>query len=148
MFTWLLRIPNTSIYMSFKVAQDHNKAAGRDTTLLTPSSTRWEDLTTTTWRRSSYFAFICRSFDFGFAYRELYCLKVVELVLFLLVVNYVVDLMMCVNYIGAVWFIRGASKTGCRKNKNSYIHQLADDYKGHTSASGRLRGPIYSSVNR
>jgi hypothetical protein len=29
MFTWLIRIPNTYIYMSFKVAQDHNKAAGQ-----------------------------------------------------------------------------------------------------------------------
>jgi hypothetical protein len=56
----------------------------------------------TTQHRSSCFAFACRSFGFGFACRELYCLKVVELVLLLLVVNYVVDLMMCVNYIGVV----------------------------------------------
>ncbi len=31
-----------------------------------------------------------------YIHRELYCLKVVELVFLLLVVNYVVDLMMCV----------------------------------------------------
>jgi hypothetical protein len=89
-----------SIYMSFRVAQDHNKAAGRDTTLSTPSSTRWEELAATTHRHSSCFAFACHSF--GFPCRELYCLKVVELILLLLVVNYVVDLMMCVNYIGAI----------------------------------------------
>jgi hypothetical protein len=91
-----------SIYMSFRVAQDHNKAAGRDTTLSMPSSTRWEELAATTRRHSSCFAFACHSFGFGFACRELYCLKVVELILLLLVVNYVVDLMMCVNYIGAI----------------------------------------------
>jgi hypothetical protein len=53
---------------------------------------------------SSHFAFACRSFCFGFACRELHCLKVVELVLVSLVVNYILDLMMCViicylNYI-------------------------------------------------
>jgi hypothetical protein len=41
-------IPNTSIYISFRVAQDHNKAAGRDTTSSTTSSTRWEDPVATT----------------------------------------------------------------------------------------------------
>jgi hypothetical protein len=44
----------------------------------------------------------CHSFGFGFTRRELYCLKVIELVFLLLVINYVVDLMMCVNYIGVV----------------------------------------------
>jgi hypothetical protein len=39
--------PNMSIYMSFRVAQDH-KAVGRDMTLLTPSSTRREDPAATT----------------------------------------------------------------------------------------------------
>jgi hypothetical protein len=82
--------------MSFMTAQDHNKAAGRDMTLSTPSSTRWEDLTAMTRRRSHCFAFACRCFGFGFASRELYCLKVVELVSLFLVVNYVVYLMMCV----------------------------------------------------
>jgi hypothetical protein len=38
--TCLFRIPNTFIYMSFKVAQDHNKAAGRDMTLSMTSSNR------------------------------------------------------------------------------------------------------------
>jgi hypothetical protein len=33
MITWLLRIPNTFIYMLSRAAQDHNKAVGRDTTL-------------------------------------------------------------------------------------------------------------------
>jgi hypothetical protein len=37
-----------------------------------------------------------------YIHRELYFLKVVKLVFILLVVNYVVDLMMCVNYIGVV----------------------------------------------
>jgi hypothetical protein len=37
MFTGLLHIPNMFIYMSFRVAQDHNKAKGRDTTSSTPS---------------------------------------------------------------------------------------------------------------
>jgi hypothetical protein len=35
----LLHNPNTSIYMSFRAAQDHNKAVGRDTISLTASST-------------------------------------------------------------------------------------------------------------
>jgi hypothetical protein len=51
---------------------------------------------------SSCFSSACRSFDFGFTCRELYCLKVVELVLPLLVVNYVVNLMMRVNCIDVV----------------------------------------------
>jgi hypothetical protein len=88
--------------MSFRVTQDHNKAAGRDTTLSTPSLTRREDPAATTQHRSGCFAFTYHSFNFGFACHELYCLKVVELVFLLLVVNYVVDLMMCVNYIGVV----------------------------------------------
>jgi hypothetical protein len=29
-----------------------------------------------------------------------------------------------------------------------YICRLVNDYMGHTSASGRLQGTIYSSVNR
>jgi hypothetical protein len=80
--------------MSFRAAQDHNKVVGRDNTLLTASSTRQEDPTATTWRRSSCFAFTCCSFSFGFACCELYCLKVVELVFLLLVVNYIVDLLL------------------------------------------------------
>jgi hypothetical protein len=65
------RIPNTHIYISFRAAQDYNKAAGWDTTLSTTSSTRREDSVATTWCHSSCFAFVCRSFDFGFACHEL-----------------------------------------------------------------------------
>jgi hypothetical protein len=48
------------------------------------------------------FCFPCCSIGFGFACRELCCIKVVELVFLLLVVNDVVDMLMCVNYIGVV----------------------------------------------
>jgi hypothetical protein len=82
--------------MSFRAAQDHNKAVGRDTTLSVPSSTRWEDLAAMMQCRSRCFALACCSFAFGFTCHDIYYLKVVELVLLLLVVNYVVDLMMCV----------------------------------------------------
>jgi hypothetical protein len=46
----------------------------------------------TTWRRSFNFTFICRSFSFGFACHEVY----VELVLLSRVVNYIVDLLLCI----------------------------------------------------
>jgi hypothetical protein len=82
--------------MSLRAAQDHNKAMDSDTTLSTPSSTRREYPAGMTRYRSCYFAFACHSFSFDFACRELYCLKVVELISLLLVVNYVVNLMMCV----------------------------------------------------
>jgi hypothetical protein len=88
--------------MSFRTAQDHNKVTGRDTTLLTPSSTRREYPAAMTRCRSSCFAFACRSLGFGFTCCELYCLKVVKLILLLLVVNYVVDLIICVYYNGVV----------------------------------------------
>jgi hypothetical protein len=58
-FPWILHIPNMFIYMSFRVAQDHNKAVGRDTTSLTPSWTQQHDPTATTRCRS--FSFICIS---------------------------------------------------------------------------------------
>jgi hypothetical protein len=64
-------IPNTSIYISFRVAQDHNKVAGRDTTSSRASSTQREDLAATTWCHSSCFAFAYRNFGFGFPYHEL-----------------------------------------------------------------------------
>jgi hypothetical protein len=48
------RIPNMSIYMSFRAAQDHNKAVGRDMTSSTTSSTR-EDPTAMMRRHSSCF---------------------------------------------------------------------------------------------
>jgi hypothetical protein len=53
----LFHIPNTPIYMSFRATQDHNKAAGRDMTSSTTSSTRHEDLTAMMWHHSSCFAF-------------------------------------------------------------------------------------------
>jgi hypothetical protein len=81
--------------MSLRAAQNHKKVAGQDTTSLMTSSTQRDDPTATMWCRSS-----CRT---CFAYRELYCLKVVEHVLLLIVVNYVMNLMMCVNYIGDVY---------------------------------------------
>jgi hypothetical protein len=80
--------------MSFRAAQDHNKVTGRDMTLSMASSTQREDSMVTMQHHISCFTFACHSFSFGFAYRELYCLKVVELVLFLLVVNYVMDLLL------------------------------------------------------
>jgi hypothetical protein len=63
------------IYMSSRAAHDHNKVVSRDMTSSTPSSTRWEDPTAMTWRRSFNFAFTCRSFRFAFTRRELYCLE-------------------------------------------------------------------------
>jgi hypothetical protein len=90
--------------MSFRAAQDHKKAVSRVTTLSTPSSSRREDPMATTRNHSSCFAFACCSFSFGFAYRELYCLKVVELILLLLVVNYICcGFAAIVNYIGVVY---------------------------------------------
>jgi hypothetical protein len=106
---------------------------------------------------SSHFAFACRSFYFGFTYRELHCLKVVELVLVSLVVNYILDLMMCViicylNYIPVYSacfspHLGRQPKQAAVKNKilvfvgsptniKGYIGQLDDDYKGHASAVG------------
>jgi hypothetical protein len=47
-------------------------AAGRDTTLSTPSSTRWEDPAATTWRHSHSLLFAYCSFGFNFACHALY----------------------------------------------------------------------------
>jgi hypothetical protein len=61
MFTWLLHIPNTLIYMSFRAAQDHNKVVDQDTTSSTPSWTWKEDpvATTATTCRCHSFSFNC-----------------------------------------------------------------------------------------
>jgi hypothetical protein len=75
MFTWLLRIPNTFIYMSFRAAQDRNKVVGRDMTSSMPYSTWREDPVATTWHHSFRFSFACHSFRIVFACRELYCLE-------------------------------------------------------------------------
>jgi hypothetical protein len=100
-------------------------------------------------------------FGFGFACRELYCLKVVKLVFLLLVVNHVVDLMMCVilvlynSCIVCLFWrlsVREAAKTDSSKKtdeyKKLYSSVSRDEYKSHTSAVDCLRGPIYSLVNR
>jgi hypothetical protein len=88
--------------MSFRLAQDHNMAAGRDTTLSTPSSTRWEDPVATTWHRSrSLLLLAVVSVLISLVMNYI----VVELVLFLLVVNYIVDLMMCVILVLCVIFV-------------------------------------------
>jgi hypothetical protein len=88
--------------MSFRAAQDHNMAAGRDTTLLTPSSNRREDPVATT-RHCSHsllsLAVVSVSISFVMNY------IVDELVLFLLVVNYIVDLIMCVILVMYVIFV-------------------------------------------
>jgi hypothetical protein len=92
------RIPNTSIYMSFRVAQDHNKATGRDTTSSMTSSTRHEDPTATMWCIVVVLlSLVVVSFLVSLVVN--YSLIVVELVLLLLIVNYVVDLMMCVTLV-------------------------------------------------
>jgi hypothetical protein len=82
-----------SIYMSFRMAQDHNKAAGRDWTLSMPSSTRWEDPMATMRRRShSLLSLAVVSILVSLVINYI----VVKLVLLLLVVNYIVDLIICV----------------------------------------------------
>jgi hypothetical protein len=88
--------------MSFRGAQDHNKVAGRGTTLSTPSSTRQEDLVTTMRRRSrSLLSLVVVSVLISLAMNYI----VVELVLLLLVVNCIVDLMMCVILVLHVIFV-------------------------------------------
>jgi hypothetical protein len=94
MFTWLLRIPNTFIYMSFRAAQDRNKVVGRDMTSSMPYSTWREDPVATTWHHSSVFLSLA-----------------IVLGLFSLVVNYIVlsyRTSLVVNYIycvAVVWYI-------------------------------------------
>jgi hypothetical protein len=88
--------------MSFRAAQDHNIAVGRDTTLLTPSSTRREDPVVTTRRRSrSLLSLAIVLILISLVMNDI----VVELVLLLLVVNYIVDLIMCVILVMCVIFV-------------------------------------------
>jgi hypothetical protein len=87
-------VANTSIYMSFRAAQDHNKAACRDMTLSMASSTWREDPTATTCHRSSVLLLLVKVAILVSLVVN-YSLKVGELVSVLLVVNYVLDLMMC-----------------------------------------------------
>jgi hypothetical protein len=79
--------------MSFRAVHDHNKAASRDSTLLTPSSTRWEDSAATTWRHNrSLLSLAVVSILVSLVMNYI----VVELILLLLVVNYIADLIICV----------------------------------------------------
>jgi hypothetical protein len=144
-----------SIYMSFRVAQDHNKAVSRDTTSSTATSTQQEDPVATTRRHSSCFAFSCHSLSFGFPSRELHC-QVVELVSVLLVINYLVDLMMCViiccvNYIPVYCACFGGSPseeaTKIDSSKSLKLLYLTN-IRAHASDPGRPWSPIYSSVNQ
>jgi hypothetical protein len=76
--------------MTFRAAQDHNKATGRDMTFSTASSTQWEDPVAMTWRRS------CSLLSLAVVLVSLVMnYIVVKVVLLLLVINYIVDLMMC-----------------------------------------------------
>jgi hypothetical protein len=86
-------IPNTSIYISFRAAQDHDKAAGRDTTSSMTSSTLCEDPVATTWCHSRSLLSLAIVLVF---ISLVVNYIVVELVLLLLVVNYIVDLIICV----------------------------------------------------
>jgi hypothetical protein len=79
--------------MSFKAAQDHNKATGQDSTLSMPSSAQREDLVATTWHRScSLLSLAIVSVLISLVMNYI----VVKLVLLLLVINYIVDLIICV----------------------------------------------------
>jgi hypothetical protein len=88
-----------STYISFRVAQDHNMAADRDTTLLTPTSTRLEDPAATT-RRCSH-----SLLSLAVVSVLISLIMNVELVLLLLVINYIVNLMMCVILVLCVIFV-------------------------------------------
>jgi hypothetical protein len=79
--------------MSFKVAHDHNKAVGQDTTSSMASSTRREDPTATTRHRSCSLLSLAIVLVFILLVMNYI---VVELILRLLVVNYIMDLMICV----------------------------------------------------
>jgi hypothetical protein len=60
--------------------------------------------------------------------------------------------MKCAGYAGSIYIVHvlealhqgEAAKTD--SSKKYYFYRLADEYIGHTSAGGRPRGPIYSSV--
>jgi hypothetical protein len=80
-----------STYISFRVAQDHNMAADRDTTLLTPTSTRLEDPAATTRRCSHSLLSLAIVLIFVSLVMNYIVVKLI-----LLVVNYIVDLMICV----------------------------------------------------
>jgi hypothetical protein len=85
--------------MSFRVAQDHNKAVGKDMTSLMSASTRREDPVAMTRRRSLVFLSLA-----------------VVLCLFLLVVNYIVlscRTSLVVNYIYCLAVVHDISCIVC-----------------------------------
>jgi hypothetical protein len=138
------------IYMSFRAAQDHNMAAGRDTTLSTSSWTQWEDPTATTvvTSRRHSFSFIrilnclecrtivlsCRTY-FTFYCRELYWMSCC-----------------CVMYILPVLeapCLRRQPKQAVVKNKKSYIHRLTPHVRGGSGPGAPyIRRPLTSYIRR
>jgi hypothetical protein len=78
------------------MAQDHNMTVGRDITLSTPSLTRREDLAAMMRHRSrSLLSLTVVSGSISLVINYI----IIELVLLLLIVNYIVDLMMCVIFV-------------------------------------------------
>jgi hypothetical protein len=148
-----------SIYMSFRVAQDH-KATGRDMTLLTPSWTRREDSAAMT-RHCSH-SLLSLSIVSVFV---LLVMNYIFVKLVWLIVNYIVDLMICVWYCYSVLYcivvvyemlyslpVLEAPRPGSQpkhavvKNKIKLL-QLTDDYIGPpVRAVPRPPGLIYSWV--
>jgi hypothetical protein len=73
---------------------------------------------------------------------------VVELVLVLLVVNYIMDLILCVIFVLYSLSDLKAPRPG-RQSKHTIVKKIKLLYSSvYGSAAGYLRGPIYSSVNR
>jgi hypothetical protein len=79
--------------MSFRAAQDHNKAVGHDMTSSMASSTRREDPVATRLRRSH--SLLALAVVLAFVSLVMNYI-VVELIFLLVVINYIVNLMMCV----------------------------------------------------
>jgi hypothetical protein len=156
MFTWLLHIANRFIYMSFRAAQDHNKAAGRDMTSSMPSWTRREDPVATTWYRS--FSFIC---IWNCLELSNNCLELSNLLFcFLLPWTWMSCCRVCIlvysayfggSSSGEATKIGSSKKTpifiGKLTNIGDYICRLADEYKGPCVKSVPWpHALVYSSV--
>jgi hypothetical protein len=111
--------------MSFRAAHDHNKAASKDMTSLMPSSTRREDPAATMRRCSFSFAFAYHSFSFAFACHELYCLELSNLFCFQCVINYIVDLLMCmIILVYSACFVGSPSREGDKTSNSKKIKLL------------------------